>query len=72
MTRRRPVGVIGSAMTRGTTVRIKPEFVPFYRKRGTPLQGRVVSVSPSGTVARVHLDDVADSWVRTDHLERYH
>ena len=50
-------------------VRIRAEAVPFYRKRFTSLEGVVVGLSRSGKVARVHLDDVADSYIRTDDLE---
>ena len=55
-------------MSPGMHVRIRPEAVPFYRKQSASLEGIVVGLSRSGKVARVHLDDVADSFVRTDDL----
>lgn len=55
-------------MTPGTTVKVSSEFARVYRKPGTSLEGTVVEVSPAGTVARVHLDEVQDSWIRTEHL----
>lgn len=39
-----------------------------YRKPGTALEGTVVAVSPNREVTRVRLDEVADSWIRTEHL----
>lgn len=55
-------------MSPGMHVTIRPEAVPFYRKRSASLEGVVVGISRSGNVARVHLDDVADTFVRTADL----
>ena len=56
-------------MSPGMRVRISPDAVPFYRKQSTALQGIVIGLSRSGKVARLHLDDVADSYVRTEDLQ---
>ena len=55
-------------MSPGMRVRIRADAVPFYRKQTTAIEGIVVGLSRSGQVARVHLDDVADSYVRTSDL----
>ena len=55
-------------MSPGMRVRIRQEAVPFYRKQSASLEGVVVGISRSGKVARVHLDELADSFVRTDDL----
>ena len=55
-------------MSPGMQVRIREEAVPFYRKRFASLEGVVVGISRSGKVARVHLDEIADSYIRTDDL----
>ena len=55
-------------MSPGMRVRIRPEAVAFYRKNDSSLEGVVVGISRSGQIARVHLDDLADSYVRTDDL----
>ena len=55
-------------MSPGMRVKISPDAAPFYRKQATSLEGTVVGLSRSGEVARVHLDDVADSFVRTTDL----
>jgi hypothetical protein len=49
-------------------VRIKRDAAPYYRKPEAGLEGVVVGLSRSGNVARVHLDDVADSYVRVSDL----
>jgi hypothetical protein len=49
-------------------VKISPDAAPFYRKQATSLEGTVVGISRTGQVARVHLDDVADSYIRTTDL----
>lgn len=56
-------------MTPGTYVCIKPEWVHAYRKPGTELRGVLMCVSPTGAVSRVQMDDLGDSYLRTDHLE---
>jgi hypothetical protein len=55
-------------MSPGMRVKISRDAAPFYRKQATSLEGTVVGLSRSGEVARVHLDDVADSYVRTTDL----
>jgi hypothetical protein len=50
-------------------VRIRSDLVPFYRKQSASLEGVVVGLSRSGQVARIHLDEVADSYVRVSDLE---
>ncbi len=57
-------------MSPGMRVRIRPDAVPFYRKHATALEGVVVGLSRTGKVARVHLDEVADTYIRTDDLVR--
>jgi hypothetical protein len=56
-------------MSLGNRVRISQNAVPFYRKQATSLEGVVVGISRSGQVVRVHIDDVADSYVRAADLE---
>lgn len=56
-------------MTPGIYVMVKPEWRPLYRKPGAPFEGAVVAMSPSGAVARVYMDDLGDSYVRTEHLD---
>lgn len=56
-------------MSPGMRVRINPEVLPFYRKRAASFEGVVVGLSRSGRVARVHLDDVQDTYIRTSDLE---
>lgn len=55
-------------MSPGMRVKISPEAAPFYRKQATSLEGTVVGISRSGQVARVHLDEVADTYIRTSDL----
>ena len=56
-------------MSPGMRVTIRADAAPFYRKQSTSLRGIVVGLSQSRQVARVHLDDVADSFVRTQDLK---
>jgi len=49
-------------------VRVESLFAPIYRRPGTELEGLLVGMSPSRAVARVRFDDVADSYIRTEHL----
>ena len=51
-------------MSPGMRVRIRPDVAPYYRKQATALEGVVVGLSRTGKVAQVHLDEVADSFVR--------
>jgi hypothetical protein len=51
-------------MSPGMRVKIHPDLVPYYRKQATAVEGEVVGLSKSGRVAQIHLDDVADSFVR--------
>jgi hypothetical protein len=55
-------------MSPGMRVKISPEAAPFYRKQATSLEGTVVGLSRSGQIARVHLDEVADSYIRASDL----
>lgn len=56
-------------MTPGIVAQIKAEWRHCYRASGTPMAGVVQTVSPSGRVARIRLDDVADSYILVSHLE---
>ena len=56
-------------MSVGMRVRIRPDAVRFYRSPAAPAAGVIVSVSPLGSVARVHMDELGDSYIRTDDLE---
>jgi hypothetical protein len=56
-------------MTPGAVVHVRPESRPHYRKPGAPVAGVVQALSPSGSVARIRMDDVADSYVLVCHLE---
>ena len=56
-------------MSPGMRVRITAEAAPFYRKPSASLEGVVVGLSRTGQVARIHLDEVADSYVRVSDLE---
>ena len=56
-------------MSIGMRVRIRREAVPFYRNSRTPVDGVVMALSPLGSVARVHIDGLGDSYVHTDDLE---
>lgn len=55
-------------MSPGMRVKLSPEAAPFYRKQAASLEGTLVGMSRSGKVARVHLDDVADTYIRTSDL----
>ena len=55
-------------MTPGTTVKVRSDWARLYRHPGTSLEGMIVDLSPAGTVARVRLDEVQDSWICTEHL----
>ena len=55
-------------MSPGMRVKIRPEAASFYRKRDTSIEGVVVGISHTGNVARVHLDELADSYVRVQDL----
>ena len=56
-------------MSPGTYVKVRQEWVHCYRKPGAEFRGVVVATSPSGAVARVHMDDLGDSYFRTMDLE---
>ena len=56
-------------MTPGIAAQIKAEWRHCYRAQGTAVTGVVQTVSPSGRVARIRLDEVADSYVLVSHLE---
>ena len=55
-------------MSVGSRVRVKSASASFYRKPGSSIEGRIVGISPTGDVARVRMDDLADTYVRTEHL----
>ena len=55
-------------MTPGSQIKVRSEWARVYRRPGTSLEGTVVEVSDSGTVARVRLDEVQDTWIKTEHL----
>ena len=50
-------------MTAGMQVEIRPERRYHYRRKGSPMSGVLMELSPSGAVARVAMDDIADSYV---------
>ena len=56
-------------MTPGIVAQIRAEWRHCYRAHGTAVAGVVQNVSPSGRVARIRLDDVADSYILVSHLE---
>ena len=56
-------------MTPGVLAQIKSEWRHCYRAPGTPMAGIVQAVSPSGTVARIRFDQLADSYILVPHLE---
>ena len=56
-------------MSPGAEVKIVAHAQRFYRKAGTQTVGQLVLLSPSGAVALVRFDDIADSFVRVEHLE---
>ena len=43
-------------------VRVKPEWTPQYRKPGVTVSGVVKALSPHGTIVRVQMDDLGDSY----------
>ncbi len=56
-------------MTPGGSVQIRPEWRRHYRKNGASVAGVLQELSPSGGVARIRMDDLADSYVLVAHLE---
>ena len=52
----------------GSVVRIGSSWSRHYRKPGGSVTGVVSDLSPTGAVARVRMDEVADSYVLVDHL----
>jgi hypothetical protein len=48
---------------------IKGEWRHSYRAHGSSMAGVIQAISPSGAVARIRLDEVADSYVLVRHLE---
>ena len=56
-------------MSPGVMAQIKEQWRYCYRAHGTPIAGVVQEVSPSGQVARIRLDQIADSFVLVAHLE---
>ena len=55
-------------MSPGMRVKIRPEAAAYYRKQSASIEGVVVGISRTGKVARVHLDELADSYVRVEDL----
>ena len=56
-------------MTPGVLAQIRSEWRHCYRAPGTPMAGIVQAVSPTGNVARIRFDQVADSYILVSHLE---
>lgn len=56
-------------MTPGVMAQIKEQWRYCYRAQGSPVAGVVQEFSPSGQVARIRLDRIADSFVLVAHLE---
>jgi hypothetical protein len=56
-------------MTPGAIAQIKENWRHCYRKPGTSVAGVVREISESGAVARIHFDQVADSYILVSHLE---
>jgi hypothetical protein len=56
-------------MSPGLLAQIKEEWRHCYRAPGAPMAGVIQAISPSGSVARIRLDDVADSYILVSHLE---
>ncbi len=56
-------------MSPGVLAQIKSEWRYCYRSPGSRIAGIVQAISPSGGVARIRLDQVADSYVLVSHLE---
>jgi hypothetical protein len=54
----------------GTLVRVKPEWMYQYRKPGVTTSGVVTALSPNGKIVRVQMDDLGDSYVAVEHVER--
>ena len=50
-------------------VRVHRDWARNYRRQGGSESGVVVALSPTRAVARVRMDDVADSYIHVDHLE---
>ena len=57
-------------MRPGAIVIIAPEWRQHYRKVGQAVAGIVAEVSPCGTIARVRMDEYADTWVCVSHLHQ--
>ena len=55
-------------MTPGAMVHIDDEWRFQYRRIGTQTAGILLELTPTGLLARVRMDGVADSWVWTRHL----
>lgn len=56
-------------MAPGLNVKVKQEWRHAYRKPGVELEGVLIAVSPTGTIARVRMDDLGDSYLWMSHLE---
>lgn len=56
-------------MAPGALAQIKFEWRYCYRAHGSPMAGVVQAISPSGGVARIRFDRIADSYILVDHLE---
>ena len=55
-------------MSPGALVHIDEEWRYQYRKLGARTEGILMEVTPDGAVARVRMDEIADSWVWAHHL----
>lgn len=56
-------------MTPGAAVQIRPEWRYCYRAHGSAMVGVIQAISPTGRVARIWLDRLADTFVMVSHLE---
>jgi len=50
-------------------VKIMTRWCYQYGKHGAPIEGVLLGFSPSGALARVRMDDEADSFIWVKHLE---
>jgi hypothetical protein len=52
----------------GMRVRLESVYAPTYRVPGLPLDGVVLTVSPSRALVLVRFDDAVQNYVRTEDL----
>ena len=60
---------VRTIMSPGLLAQIKSEWRHVYRAHGSSMTGVIQDISPTGSVARIRLDDVADSYILVSHLE---